>query len=349
MNRSGSKSGERADGDSDHFQSLVFQEASHHGGAAFWLRIFSLLVLLAGLITIAVPFVLQYISSQKQEALVTRSDNSVAGWPYPKAKEALKSAEEYNKRLAQSGQPVLGEITDPFSGKATQGQTTSEGDTEYQSLLNQGEGIMGSILIPRISVNIPIYHGTSQKVLAAGAGHLYGSSLPVGGPSTHAVVTGHRGLVDAPMFTRLDELEKGDTFYIKTMGKTLGYKVDRISVVLPNDTSQLRIVPGQDRVTLMTCTPYGINTHRLLVSGHRAPMPQPIPFPKDAKKDSRIILVVTVATAVLTMLLIALTRSRHLIVRHAAGVPVQPDGRLVRPRKPGGKEKSHPKFHADER
>lgn len=319
----------------DPFRVLVFQKEPRRGRAALWLKIFAILMLVTGLCIIAVPFVLQFAYSHKQEALVSRSDSDVAGWPYPKAKEALKAAEEYNRHLASSGQPVLGEITDPFSGGTTRGQTASERDTVYQSRLNQGGGIMGSVLIPKISVNLPIYHGTSQKVLASGAGHLYGSSLPVGGPSTHAVVTGHRGLVGAPMFTRLDEVEKGDTFYIKSMGKTMGYKVDHIIVIEPNDTSRLRIEAGQDRVTLMTCTPYGINTHRLLVSGHREPMPDPIPFPQDAKKDGRLILIMTVLCAALALLLVRLTRSPCLIVRHAAGVPVEPDGRLVRPRRPG--------------
>lgn len=314
----------------DQFCALVFQKEPRRGRTALWLKIFAMLILVSGLCIIAIPFALQFAYSQKQEALVSRSDGAVAGWPYPKAKETLKAAEEYNRHLASSGQPVLGEITDPFSGGTTRGQTASERDAVYQSQLNQGDGIMGSVLIPKISVNLPIYHGTSQKVLASGAGHLYGSSLPVGGPSTHAVVTGHRGLVGAPMFTRLDEMEKGDTFYVKSMGKTMGYKVDRIIVIEPNDTSKLRIEAGQDRVTLMTCTPYGINTHRLLVSGHREPMPDPIPFPKDAKKDGRLILIMTVVCAALALSLVRLTRSPCLIVRHAAGVPVEPAGRLVR-------------------
>lgn len=337
MVRSDSVSFRQSHDEPNQFCALVFQKEPRRSRAALWLKIFAILMLVVGLCIIAVPFALQFAYSHEQEALVSRSDSDVAGWPYPKAEEALKAAEEYNRHLASSGQPVLGEITDPFSGGTTRGQTASERDTVYQSQLNQGDGIMGSVLIPKISVNLPIYHGTSQKVLASGAGHLYGSSLPVGGPSTHAVITGHRGLVGAPMFTRLDEMEKGDTFYVKSMGKTIGYKVDRIIVIEPNDTSKLRIEAGQDRVTLMTCTPYGINTHRLLVSGHREPMPDPIPFPKDAKKDGRLILIMTVLCAALALLLVRLTKSPCLIVRHAAGVPVEPDGRLVRPQRPGGR------------
>ncbi|MEI2659766.1 MAG: class C sortase [Bifidobacterium adolescentis] len=208
--------------------------------------------------------------------------SAVAGWPYPQADDAFAAAKEYNKRLAASGQPILGEAKDPFSqscraarGPAESGvrrnqDSASAKDTEYQSLLDSGSGVMGTIRIPKISVKLPIYHGTSQSALASGAGHLYGSSLPVGGKDTHAVITGHRGLVEAMMFTRLDEMRVGDYFYIEVMGRTLGYQVDRISVIEPNDTSKLKIVPGEDRVTLMTCTPYGVNTHRLLVSAVRS-------------------------------------------------------------------------------
>ena len=108
---------------------------------------------------------------------------------------------------------------------------------------------MGTIKVPKQSINLPFYHGTSEEALASGAGHLYGTSLPVGGKSTHSVITGHRGLVEALMFTRLDEVKEGDFFYIEVMGETLGYKVDRISVILPDDTSKLKIVPGEDRAT----------------------------------------------------------------------------------------------------
>ena len=181
---------------------------------------------------------------------------------------------------------------------------------------------MGAIRIPKISVRLPIYHGTSQSALASGAGHLYGSSLPVGGRSAHAVITGHRGLVEAMMFTRLDEMCVGDYFYIEVMGRTLGYKVDRISVIEPNDTSKLKIVPGEDRVTLMTCTPYGVNTHRLLVSAVRAPIPGVVPAEHDAAKDARTIAITAaVATLLFGLLLVWLRRRPRHIRRHAAWWP----------------------------
>ena len=252
-----------------------------------------------------------------------QSARAVAGWPYPQADDAIAAAKEYNKRLAASGQPILGEAKDPFSQAQGSSRSSESGsnesdsasakDTEYQSLLDSGSGVMGTIRIPKISVKLPIYHGTSQSALASGAGHLYGSSLPVGGKNTHAVITGHRGLVDAMMFTRLDEMRVGDYFYIEVMGRTLGYKVDRISVIEPNDTSTLKIVPGEDRVTLMTCTPYGVNTHRLLVSAVRAPIPGVVPEERNAAKDARTIAIAAaVATLLLGLLLVWLRSGRGI-------------------------------------
>ena len=146
---------------------------------------------------------------------------------------------------------------------------------------------MGSVSIPSIGVDLTIRHGSSDTVLAMGAGHLHGTSLPVGGPSTHTALTGHRGLADKMMFTRLDELHKGSVFYIHTLGRTLAYKVTDIRVVDPGQVDSLRIVKGQDLATLVTCTPYGINTQRLLVTGERARMPQTAPYERDAPKDAR--------------------------------------------------------------
>ena len=224
------------------------------------MRIVTLILVIAAVAVAGYPLALQYQSSLKLAQTSRNSAQQVAGWPYPQAEDALAAARAYNAKLARSGQPVLGEAIDPFS--AAQGGSRAKGedsaaskDKEYQSLLDSGDEVMGTIKIPKISVNLPIYHGTSQTALASGAGHLYGSSLPVGGDGTHSVITGHRGLVNAMMFTRLDEMKTGDFFYIEVMGETLGYEVDRITVINPDDTSQLKIVPGEDRVTLMTCTP----------------------------------------------------------------------------------------------
>lgn len=277
------------------------------------------------------PAALQYRAAVELSRTSAQSARTIAGWPYPQADDAFAAAKSYNERLAASGQPILGEAKDPFAavqGGSRASETddddgsASSKDEEYQGLLDSGGGVMGAIRIPKISVNLPIYHGTSQSALASGAGHLYGSSLPVGGKNTHAVITGHRGLVNATMFTRLDEMRVGDYFYLDVMGHTLGYQVDRISVIEPNDTSKLKIVPGEDRVTLMTCTPYGVNTHRLLVSAVRSSIPDVIPDESDAAKDARLIaIVVAVITLLLGLVLLWLRRKPWHIRRHAAKWP----------------------------
>lgn len=248
--------------------------------------------------------------------VATQAQQRAARWPDAEQKSELAKANAYNARLAQLaalGQQPIGAGSDPFSHDSRQGSAGSGGSTgstggsatpsrssssesssssslvgldkEYGSLLDEGDGIMGTIEIPEISVKLPIFHGTSDAVLASGAGHIKGTSLPVGGRSTHAVIAAHRGLPSAMMFTRIDELRKGDPFYIRTIGRTIAYRVDRISVVGPDDTSKLKIVPGEDRVTLYTCTPYGVNTKRLLVSGVRAKIPSQVPAPSQAGPD----------------------------------------------------------------
>lgn len=294
------------------------------------MRVLTGMLIIAAIVVAGFPIVLQLHSAARLSDTSTIAAQRVAGWPYPQAKEALAAARAYNKRLAISGQPVLGEAVDPFStnqgaSKAKGKDSVSAKDSEYQALLDAGDGVMGTIRIPQISVDLPIYHGTSEKALASGAGHLYGTSLPVGGKSTHSVITGHRGLVNAMMFTRLDELKAGDFFYIEVMGQTLGYEVDRISVIEPDDTSLLRITPGEDRVTLMTCTPYGINTQRLLVSGHREPIPVPAPDPRDLH-DARTLAILTVIVGTLggwliVAMLRCIRRMPWRVVRHATFWP----------------------------
>lgn len=141
---------------------------------------------------------------------------------------------------------------------------------EYNSLLDvTGTGIMGYVVIPKINVRLPIYHGTDPSVLEIAIGHIAGSSLPVGGESTHCVLSGHRGLPSAKLFTDIDQLKEGDQFMLEVLGDTLTYEVDQIKVVLPDELEDIEIEEGQDLCTLVTCTPYGVNTHRLLVRGHR--------------------------------------------------------------------------------
>lgn len=292
------------------------------------MRIITIVLLIAAIAVACFPLALQFESDRNLAATTATTAKEVAGWPYPQAEDKLTAARAYNKKLAESGQPILGEAVDPFAaaqgGSQASGEdSASKKDKEYQSLLNTGNGVMGTIKVPKQSINLPFYHGTSEEALASGAGHLYGTSLPVGGKSTHSVITGHRGLVEALMFTRLDEVKEGDFFYIEVMGETLGYKVDRISVILPDDTSKLKIVPGEDRVTLMTCTPYGVNTHRLLISGHRVAIPMPAPEPNDVLDARNIALGVGLGILAAGLFIIWLARCHKAarIIRHGAFWP----------------------------
>lgn len=187
-------------------------------------------------------------------------------------KEALKAADAYNETLYRTGGQETMRLAPSGSGgtPSIMGKEPNT-DKEYESLLAGEDGIMGSVRIPRIGVTQPIYHYATDDVLAKGTGHFYGSSLPVGGMNTHAVVTGHSGLMTSHMFDRLHELKKGDVFILSSFGRECAYRVDDIRTVLPDRTESLRIRPGKDLATLVTCTPYGVNTHRLLVTGHRIP------------------------------------------------------------------------------
>ena len=191
-------------------------------------------------------------------------------------KAMLKAAHEYNERLAANGD---------------RWHMTDAQKREYDETLDvTGTGIMGYVTIPRIKVKLPVYHGTSDGVLQIAAGHLAGTSLPVGGATTHAVVSGHTGLPSARLLTGLDELKKGDTFAFHVLDETYTYKVDQISVVLPSEISKLNIESGADYATLITCTPYGVNSHRLLVRGHRIPnpkVPDKTQYDEPGRNDSR--------------------------------------------------------------
>jgi sortase A len=292
-------------------------------------RVVAVLFTLITVGLIMVPLILQQISSHRLAAESAYSEQVAAQWPDARQQESLDAAYAYNARLAQSGQPVIGEAPDPFTALREEPDASGQEDSaaaqdgEYQSLLNTGDGVMGSVVIPKISVDLPLRHGTDKQALDTGAGHLYGTSLPVGGESTHSVITGHRGLVSALMFTRLDELRTGDVFYITVLGGTFGYQVDRISVIKPEDTDSLRIVPGEDRVTLMTCTPYGVNTHRLLVSALRAPIPEAIPEVDNAPGDPRPAVFIATASVLLIGSMPAYwysRRYRHLVARHRADI-----------------------------
>lgn len=227
-------------------------------------RIFDVIRILVLLIAVSVllyPSVSNYLYELKNTGVTKDYDSQVEQLSPDEKDEMFLAAVEYNKMLA--GEEIT-EIKDPFS------KEEKEPDELYESLLKMNDsGMMGYIKIPKINLELPIYHGTEESVLQVGVGHFEGTSLPVGGEKTHCVLTGHRGLPSKELFTNIDKLEKGDIFYIKVFGETLAYQVDDIKTVLPEETSSLVPVDGEDYVTLVTCTPYAVNTHRLLVRGHR--------------------------------------------------------------------------------
>lgn len=220
------------------------------------------LLVLAGIIIAAYPFISNYIYEHSQQEVITAYESQQK--ENGNAEKELEEAQEYNKSLAAANVTV----TDPFDPEALSGFNRKE----YETLLDaNGEGMMGYLEIPVIGVRLGIYHGTDEKVLKNGVGHLKNTSLPIGGEGTHAVLSAHTGLPEKKLFTDLELMKKGDVFYLHVSGETLAYETDRIKVVEPHNTGDLRIQEGKDYVTLVTCTPYGINSHRLLVRGKRIP------------------------------------------------------------------------------
>ena len=220
------------------------------------------ILLLAGILVLLYPVFATQYNNYRQESIASQF-SAVAEDAGPDAvAENLRRADEYNANAAES--PIL----DPWLDAQRPG---TEAYQEYLSQLNIND-VMATVKIPSIDVNLPIYHGTETATLDKGVGHLFGTALPVGGESTHTVLTGHTGLGTATMFDQLTSLKEGDVFYIEVPGRHLKYQVTDIRVVLPNETETLNKVEGKDLATLITCTPYGINTHRLLVTGERVPM-----------------------------------------------------------------------------
>ena len=219
------------------------------------IEIFLFVILFAGLSLILYPSVSNWWSSLHQSQAIASYVESVDSMSPEEIQAIFDAAYAYNERLAEKGNNII---------------LSKEEEEEYQSLLNvSGTGIMGYIQIPSIDVYAPIYHGTEETVLQIAIGHLSGSSLPVGGASTHTLLSGHRGLPSARLFTDLDQLEEGDIFTITVLNRTITYQVDQIRIVLPEETGELPVIEGEDYCTLITCTPYGVNSHRMLVRGRR--------------------------------------------------------------------------------
>ncbi len=254
-----------------------------------------LLVLLIGLSLLLYPSVSDYWNSFHQSRAIATYAEQVANLNTNVYDQLWEEARAYNASLLTRFNSYL---------------LTDQQQEEYQRLLNvSGLGIMGYIEIPEINCSLPIYHGTDESVLQIAVGHLEWSSLPVGGESTHCVLSGHRGLPSAKLFTNLDKLQTGNTFLLRVLDEVLTYEVDQILIVEPQDTAALLIEEGKDYCTLVTCTPYGINTHRLLVRGHRIENPEQariVHVTADAIQIEPLLVAPIVAIPILLLLLILL-------------------------------------------
>ena len=250
-----------------------------------------ILIFLVGLSVMLYPTVSDYVNQRHQSRALASYDETVNEMSDADYTAYFEAADAYNQRLAATPNSFF----------------TPEQVSGYDETLDvSGTGIMGYITIPRIGVELPVYHGTSDGVLQVAAGHLEGSSLPVGGAGTHAVISAHRGLPSAKLFTNLDELEAGDTFTITVLDRVLTYEVDQISIVLPTETDNLKVVDGKDYVTLMTCTPYGINSHRLLVRGRRIETPDKLKHIRVTADAINIEPIITAPIMALPLLLVLL-------------------------------------------
>lgn len=248
------------------------------------------IILLVGLSVMLYPTVSDWWNSRVQTQAIASYDIAVEQIDDNHYDEIMSQANAYNQAIAQVEAPLSN--PDVVSG--------------YEDILNiSGTGIMGYITIPTINVQLPIYHGTSDEILNVAAGHLEGSSLPVGGATTHSVISAHRGLPSARLFSDLDRLVVGDTFTITILDEILTYEVEEINIVLPHETSRLAISEGKDYVTLMTCTPYGINSHRLLVRAHRIETvyPHNIKVVSDAVKVDPMLVVPGICIPLLAILI----------------------------------------------
>jgi sortase A len=231
----------------------------------------TVVVALAGTAVLLFPMGMDWFNSNAHAATITTYAQNVANTPSAAAEEQLAAARAYNDALPSGG------LSDPFSAGpdgSDPALTASQMQDyqQYESLLNPGgDGTMGVLSVPKIGLGLPIFHGSGPTALNHGVGHLYGSALPVGGPSTHSVLTGHSGIPGDTLFTNLHQLVLGDTFSVVEFNEVLTYQVDQIRTVVPDDLSPLAVVPGMDYMTLVTCTPIGINSHRLLVRGARVP------------------------------------------------------------------------------
>ncbi len=244
-----------------------------------------------GLSVLLYPAISSYWNSKTQSEAIVDYEAMLANYKPEDYSAVFEEADRYNRELAALENPIL-------NHREVEG---------YQDILNlSGIGMMGYVTVPKISQELPVYHGTSDAVLSVAAGHFEGTSLPIGGDSTHSVVSAHRGLPTAVLFTHLDRMEVGDTFYFTILDRTITYEVDQIRIVEPHDTSLIQIEDGKDYCTLLTCTPYGINTQRLLVRGHQvdASQKKKIYISNEAYRIDPLIVMPVVALPIIFVLLI---------------------------------------------
>lgn len=227
------------------------------------LRLRGIVYLVLSILVFLTPVVLTHLKNVEQHRIAESYSSNVARLTPDERVTMFEAAREYNRRLPQVGAP------DPWVNGV---DTQSPAYREYLQLL-QVQGTLARLRVPSVGIDLPVYHGTQNDVLAHGVGHLYGTALPVGGEGSHAVLTGHTGLATLTMFDNLTHMKTGDIFTVEVMGETLAYQVDQIETVLPEDIQAIKAEPGKDYLTLVTCTPYGINSHRLLVRGQRTELP----------------------------------------------------------------------------
>ena len=261
------------------------------------------LVIIVGLGLVLYPTLSNILKTIAYHRAIESFEYAVTNLDDETYEEILTAAQAYNEALLAQG------------GIRT--NLTDEELEEYEGQLRiDSSGIMGYVVVPKINVSLPIYHGTEETVLQVGVGHLAGTSLPIGGKGTHSVLSGHTGLPSAKLFTNIDQLAEGDTFTVRVLREVLTYEVDQITVVLPTEVDALQLEEDQDYCTLLTCTPYGVNSHRLLVRGHRIPTPPGEDAAHDGTDGGRrwigyLLLIASAVHVVALLLAVALTRRRR--------------------------------------
>lgn len=256
----------------------------------------ALLILLVGIGVLGYPTLSNYLAEKNGSYALDTYEKAIQ----KQTKEQL--AQEWAKARAFNQNLTTNNIQDPFSEESETAEKSA-----YQEVLNVNN-MMGKLEIPKIKVSMPIYHGTSEETLKRGIGHLEGSALPIGGISTHSVLTGHTGLTSGKLLTDLTELKEGDLFYLTVLDETLAYKIDQITIVLPDQTEALQTIQGEDHCTIVTCTPYGVNSHRLLVRGIRTDY---VPEDKDKIKaidsssiDQKVLMAALITMGVMVVLIV---------------------------------------------